>query len=74
MESPTPIRPVLSHMGIYVHDMDAMEDFYTRVMGLVVTDRGKAFRFPIDLVFLSSRACTISLRSRPVDPRTRPTV
>ena len=32
-----------------------MEDFYTRVMGLVVTDRGKAFRFPIDLVFLSSR-------------------
>ena len=55
MQSPPPIRPVLSHMGIYVHDMDAMEDFYTRVMGLVVTDRGKAFRFPIDLVFLSSR-------------------
>ena len=55
MPSPTTIRPVLSHMGIYVHDMDAMEDFYTRVMGLVVTERGKAFRFPIDLVFLSSR-------------------
>jgi catechol 2,3-dioxygenase len=55
MESPPTIRPVLSHMGIYVHDMDAMEDFYTRVMGLVVTERGKAFRFPIDLVFLSSR-------------------
>ena len=48
------IRPVLSHMGIYVHDMQKMEDFYTRVMGLVVTDRGKAFRFPIDLVFMSS--------------------
>ena len=48
------IRPVLSHMGIYVHDMAKMEDFYTRVMGLVVTDRGKAFRFPIDLVFMSS--------------------
>ncbi len=52
--SSTTIRPVLSHMGIYVHDMANMEDFYTRVMGLVVTDRGKAFRFPIDLVFMSS--------------------
>ena len=55
----SPIRPVLNHMGIYmgiyVHDMARMEDFYTRIMGLVVTDRGKAFRFPIDLVFLSSQ-------------------
>ena len=49
------VRPILSHMGIHVHDLSRMEDFYTRVMGLVVTDRGKAFRFPIDLVFLSSR-------------------
>ncbi|HAK55052.1 MAG: VOC family protein [SAR202 cluster bacterium] len=52
---PDAIRPVLSHMAIYVHDMAKMEDFYTRVMGLVVTDRGKAFKFPIDLVFMSSQ-------------------
>ena len=49
------VRPILSHMGIHVQDLPRMEDFYTTVMGLVVTDRGKAFKFPIDLVFLSSR-------------------
>lgn len=49
------VRPILSHMGIHVQDLPRMEDFYTKVMGLVVTDRGKAFKFPIDLVFLSSR-------------------
>ena len=49
------VRPLLSHMGIHVQDLPRMEDFYTKVMGLVVTDRGKAFKFPIDLVFLSSR-------------------
>ena len=32
-----------------------MEDFYTTVMGLVVPAPVKAFTFPIDLVFLSSR-------------------
>ena len=53
--SKPPVRLILSHMGIHVQDLSRMEDFYTRVMGLVVTDRGKAFRFPIDLVFLSSR-------------------
>lgn len=29
-----------SHVGIHVHDMDAMAGFYTRVLGLVITDRG----------------------------------
>ena len=34
--------PVLrfSHFGFHVRDIDAMEDFYVRVLGLVVTDRG----------------------------------
>lgn len=31
----------LSHFGIHVTDIDRMADFYTRVLGLVVTDRGK---------------------------------
>jgi catechol-2,3-dioxygenase len=31
----------LSHFGIHVTDVERMVDFYTRVLGLVVTDRGK---------------------------------
>lgn len=29
-----------SHMGLYVTDLARMEDFYTRVLGFAVTDRG----------------------------------
>lgn len=47
-----------SHMGIYVTDPARMEDFYTRVLGFAVTDRGKLEtpRGPVDLVFLSRDA------------------
>jgi catechol 2,3-dioxygenase-like lactoylglutathione lyase family enzyme len=31
----------LGHVGIYAHDMDRMLDFYTRVLGLKVTDGGQ---------------------------------
>ena len=31
----------MSHIGLYVHDLPTMEDFYTRVLGFTVTDRGK---------------------------------
>lgn len=30
-----------SHIGFHVHDLDAMVEFYTRLLGLEVTDRGK---------------------------------
>jgi catechol 2,3-dioxygenase-like lactoylglutathione lyase family enzyme len=30
-----------SHIGIYANDLARMEDFYSRVLGLVVTDRGE---------------------------------
>ena len=35
-------RPDLtfSHFGIFVHDLDRMVDFYTRVLGFTVSDRG----------------------------------
>ena len=44
-----------SHIGIYVADQALMEDFYTRVFGFTVTDRGRLDtpRGPVDLVFLS---------------------
>jgi catechol-2,3-dioxygenase len=42
----------LSHFGIHVTDMTRMEDFYTRVLGLLVSDRGALPGGPT-LVFLS---------------------
>ena len=47
------IRPQLTHMGINVFDIKKMEDFYTGVLGLVVTDRGRGKNFKADLVFMS---------------------
>ncbi len=41
-----------SHFGLYVTDPARMEDFYTRVLGLLVSDRGK-LPGGSDLVFLS---------------------
>jgi catechol 2,3-dioxygenase len=44
-----PIR--LSHLGICVLDLPAMEAFYVNVLGFSVTDRGSTLGF--DLVFMS---------------------
>lgn len=50
-------RPGLafSHIGLFVHDLPKMEDFYTRVLEFTVTDRGQlpGPNGPIDLVFTS---------------------
>ena len=40
-----------SHMGMFVTDAARMEDFYTRVLGFAVTDRGNLGS--IQIVFLS---------------------
>jgi catechol 2,3-dioxygenase len=48
------IRPRLAHTGIYVRDLDRMIGFYTQVLGLTVTDRGKAISFDTELAFLSA--------------------
>jgi catechol 2,3-dioxygenase len=51
----TPIALTFSHMGFFVHEMARMEDFYRRVMGFTVTDRGH-LNTPtggVELVFLS---------------------
>ncbi len=42
-----------SHFGINVRDLDLMEDFYTRVVGFTVTDRGAVESLGISLVFMS---------------------
>ena len=41
----------LGHTGVYVHDLDKMRAFYTRVLGLTVTDEDT----DRGLVFMSSR-------------------
>ena len=40
-----------SHVGLYVTDLARMEDFYTRVLGFAVTDRGTLGK--TELLFLS---------------------
>ncbi len=47
-------RPRLTHFALFCGDPPKMEDFYTRVMGLTVTDRGEATSAPVEMVFLSS--------------------
>lgn len=45
----------LSHVGVYVRDLDRMERFYTGFLGFIVTDRGNLGA--IRLVFLSRDPC-----------------
>ena len=45
--------PRLTHFGINVIDIDKMVAFYTRVMGLTVSDRGFSARLQGNLAFLT---------------------
>lgn len=47
--------PMLSHFGIFAHDLERMVSFYTTVFGLKITDRGVGKTFRNTLVFLSAR-------------------
>lgn len=47
-------RPMPSHFGIYVTDLERMVRFYTEVFGLTETDRGVGRTFRNTLVFLSA--------------------
>ena len=48
------IRAQLTHVGIYVRDLPRMESFYTGVLGLIVTDKGRSSRGNMELTFLSA--------------------
>ena len=45
--------PQLSHVGIFVRDIDAMTTFYRTVFGLRLTDQGEGRNFKTRLHFLS---------------------
>jgi catechol 2,3-dioxygenase len=47
-------KPMLSHFGLYVRDLERMVAFYTSLFGLRVTDRGEGAAFNNTLVFLSA--------------------
>jgi catechol 2,3-dioxygenase-like lactoylglutathione lyase family enzyme len=44
-----------SHLGFFVHDLERMADFYTRLLGFAVSDRGELDtpRGKVSLVFLT---------------------
>jgi len=44
----------LSHFGLSCFDLDRMEDFYTRVLGMTVSDRGAVAGGAARLVFLTT--------------------
>src|SRR5713101_4002705 len=44
----------LSHVGLSCFDLARMEDFYTRVLGMTVTDRGAVPGGSARLVFLTT--------------------
>jgi catechol-2,3-dioxygenase len=52
MNAPPPAQ--LTHLGLYVEDIDAMAGFYTGLMGMVVTDSGEFLGRR--LTFLSRKA------------------
>jgi catechol-2,3-dioxygenase len=52
MSNPPPAQ--LTHIGLYVDDMDKMASFYQRLMGMVVTDEGEFLGKR--LTFLSRKA------------------
>jgi len=45
---------MLTHLGIHVLDLEPMIGFYQRVLGLMITDRGRGKNLPEDMVFMSS--------------------
>jgi len=51
---PTNRKLSLSHVGVSCFDLARMEDFYTRVLGMTVTDRGDVAGGMARLVFLTT--------------------
>jgi len=54
MSSSLAVHPQLSHCGIYVRDIGRQVEFYTRVLGLVLSDRGVSSRLDVELAFLTA--------------------
>jgi len=44
----------LTHVAIFTRDLEKMVEFYTKALGLTVTDQGEALSAPVQMVFMSS--------------------
>ena len=68
-----PLRPQLSHVGIYVCDTNRMVKFYAEVLGLEVTDRGVSRSAQAPITFMSSNPTQhhqfVLVEGRPADAR-----
>ncbi len=51
-----PQKPKMSvgHFAMHVRDVDMMVDFYTKVVGLTITDRGTVTDAELPMIFMSS--------------------
>ncbi len=50
----TSIQPRLAHCGIYVSDVERQVQFYERVLGMVVSDRGVSERLGSEFAFMTA--------------------
>ncbi len=48
------VQPRLAHCGIYVSDIERQVQFYTRILGLIVSDRGVSGRIGNEFAFLTA--------------------
>jgi len=53
MHQSTLLAPALTHMGIFTDNPEAMQEFYERVLGMVVSDSGSGMLFRRRIIFLT---------------------
>jgi catechol 2,3-dioxygenase len=47
------IAPALTHMGIFTDNPESMQEFYVRVLGMVVSDAGSGVLFRRRIIFMT---------------------
>jgi catechol 2,3-dioxygenase len=53
MSQATSIAPALTHMGIFTDNPEAMQEFYVRVLGMIVSDSGTGTLFRRRIIFMT---------------------
>src|SRR5450631_4123392 len=53
MSQPNHLAPALTHMGIFTDKPEAMQEFYERVLGMVVSDSGSGMLFRRRIIFMT---------------------
>jgi catechol 2,3-dioxygenase len=53
MNEASPLAPALTHMGIFTDNPEAMQEFYVRVLGMLVSDTGSGVLFRRRIIFMT---------------------